>query len=216
MWSVQAAYKKTDSGEHFGRSSHVPPNTEPRAIYTWNHPKPKLQAHAHPRNICAHENGASKQQNIYTTKWLSRRRSLSKNSTKLCITSTSPSYHWSTSSNNKRTKITAYIHPLQVHFAIVLHATLLARSKPCHVTTKASLSPHKLQTTSTLTKQSHCDFMLFAVICVCVCLRAHVCVCASSFIPFELPTEAWSEFGVKKISCWKQTRSCLDLLRQFK
>lgn len=37
---------------------------------------------------------------------------------------------------------------------------------------------------------------------VCVCLCAHVCVCASSFIPFEPPTEAWSEFGVKKISCW--------------
>ena len=169
--------KQRDSGEHFGCSSHVPPNTEPRGIYTWNHPKPKLQAHAHPRNICAHENSVSKQQNIYTIEWLSRQQSLSKNSTKLCITSTSPSYHWSTSSNNRQTKITAYIHPLQVHFAIVLHATLLARSKPCHVTTKASLSPHKLQTTSTLTKQSHCDFMLFAVICVCVPACACLCVC---------------------------------------
>ena len=161
MQSVQAAYKKTKrQWRTFWVFIPCPSKYWAKGNLTWNHPKPKLQAHAHPQNVCAHKKSASKQQNIYTNEWPSRRWSLSKNSIKLCITSTSPSYHWSTSSNNKLTKITAYIHPLQVHFAIVLHATLLARSKPCHVTTKASFSPHKLQTTCTLTKQSHCDFML--------------------------------------------------------
>ena len=108
-------------------------------------PSPKLQTHVHKQEVCVHEQCTSIHQNIYTTEQPATftqrtlpQKIISKimhhiNTTYYCSTRFDTEYRSQHASVPRK-----YILPL-------VYATLLTRSKPCHIATISSSSPDKLQ-----------------------------------------------------------------------